>query len=186
MSPIQTLFKVLFFIIICGCDNTNVSQRIDSKKALNYFDLNGFIESEIHRLAQKTSFSKTIYVNEEREIKEAIEINLKNELKPFFDSDINKPAWAGKYAIDSTFDQTNELIGLHYKSKDEKLKTKDFIVDFEGKEVSRIFIENATSSSIANTSQVLTYQPKIGFSVESKQEVSLMDKNQFKIEVVFQ
>ena len=166
MSYIQTVYKILVFIIICGCGNTDDPNRLGSRPKLNYFDLKGFIDSETERLAQQVSFSKTVFVNGEKETKKVENVNLKNELKPFSDSDINKPSWVGKYAVDSTFNQKKELVSLRYQAKDKKLKTKNLVVDFYKNVVSKIFIKNATNSSVANTYQTLTYQPKTGHGVQ--------------------
>ena len=186
MKVIQIAVFTLFFLTTIRCHTDKMVQNIDAKATLKYFDLKGFIEAETDRISKMQSFTKTAYVNGEKETKTLSQINIENELKPFYNSDINKPAWAGKYTIDSTFNQANELIGLRYQSKDEKLKTKTMSVDFVGKEVSKVFIENATNSSVANTYQTLIYQSKAGFSVESKQDVSLLEENYFKIEVSFQ
>ena len=186
MTFSKTGFTALILFTLFSCGNSESPQSTDRKSSLNYFDIRGYMEAEIKKLAQEPSFNKSVYVNGEKETKRLESIDLENELTPFIDSDINKPAWAGKYDVDSTFNQAHQLIGLHYQSKDRKLKTKSIAIDFEGTDVSKIFIVNAVNSSVANTYQTLTYQPQKGFSIESKQDVSLMAKNHFKIEVAFQ
>ena len=186
MSFHQTLLYILIIFLIYSCGNTTASKPTEDIPTLDYFDLKGFIKSEIARLSQKSSFSKTAYVNGDKETNKFNKINLQNELKPFSDSDINKPSWIGKYNADSTFNEKNELIRLYYQAKDDKLKTKTLAIDFIENDVSKITIENATSSSVANTFQTLIYHSNKGFSIESKQDVSLMEENNFKIEVTFQ
>lgn len=168
----------------CGNISTHGSERID--KAFKYFDLKGFIEMEAERLAERTSFTKTVFVNGEQETKSFNHINAKVELMPFSDSDINKPAWSDQYDIDSIFNQNKELIGLKYQTKDKKLKTQQISIDFNKNRVIEVYIENATNSSVADNHQTLVYRPDKGFSIESMQKVSLMDENLFKVEVSFQ
>ena len=151
-----------------------------------YFDLKGFLETEAERLSDKPSFTKTVFVNDGQETKSISELDLKTELMPFSNSDINKPAWSDKYDIDSLFNQNEEITGLRYQTKDKKLNTKKMDIDFEKSNVVKIIIENTTNSSVANTFQTLVYQPSKGYSIESKQDVSLMEETHFKIEVSFQ
>ena len=185
MKIIQILVSALLILIFNGCQPDQLSQNKNAKSTFNYFDLKGFMKEETDRISKMASYTKVVYLNGEEETKKLTQMNLENELKPFSDSDINKPAWAGKYNIDSTFNEKEELVGLVYTSDDKKLKTKKISVDFESGKVIKVFIENAANSTVANTHQALTYQPDIGFSIESKQDVSLLDENYFKIKVLF-
>ncbi|MEZ4933248.1 MAG: hypothetical protein R2788_14140 [Saprospiraceae bacterium] len=185
-ATIFILFLFYSSMVGIGCGNVGTSESEIKQNTFKYFDLKGFIEKEAERLAERTSFTKTVFVNGEQETKPLSHIDAKAELMPFSSSDINKPAWSDQYEIDSVFNQNKELIGLRYQSKDKKLKTKKMSIDFQKSKVVKVYIENATESSVATTYQTLTYRPEKGFSIESRQDVSLMDENQFKIEVSFQ
>lgn len=184
-----TIFILSLFyssMVGIGCGNVGTSESEIKQSTLKYFDLKGFIEMETERLTELTSFTKTVFVNGEQETKSFNQMDANAELTPFSDSDINKPAWSDKYDIDSVFNQNKELVGLQYQTKDSKLKTKKMSIDFQNNKVAKVYIENAINSSVADIYQTLMYQPKKGFSIESRQDVSLMDENQFKIEVSFQ
>lgn len=178
-------FSLLVLSLLFGCTSPAAPTGAGTKKNLQYFDLKGFMLAEKERLAQVAGCSKTVLANGKSETKTLEKVNLENELKPFLESDINKPAWVGKYEIDSIFNENQQLTGLRYLAKDNKLKTKVVNVQFDNGEVIHIFIENATHTNVANTYQALTYLPKSGYSIESKQSVSLMDEHFFKVEVEF-
>ncbi|HFA51405.1 MAG TPA: hypothetical protein ENJ95_20525 [Bacteroidetes bacterium] len=179
----QTTFFFLF-IVLLGCAKEPSSKASGQTVLKKYFDLKGFLENEVKRLSTKTAFTKTAFINDEREEKKVENIDLENELKIFSDSDINRPAWSDKYEIDSTF-QDGKLAALHYRTDDKKLKTKDLKIDFKEGEVSKIQIKNVSNTAIANTQQSLIYEPAKGYSIESKQDVAMIDEKVFRIEVSF-
>ncbi|MFQ5446281.1 MAG: hypothetical protein ACE5FF_05050, partial [Saprospiraceae bacterium] len=113
------------------------------------------------------------------------DIDFEQELKPFSEADINRPAWTDKYTIDSLFDESNALTKLTYTAIDPKLKTKRVEIDFESNSVSKVFIENSTASAVAKTRQLLTYEPGTGYSIQSTQKVVLTSDDTFFVEVRF-
>ncbi|MEO1258257.1 MAG: hypothetical protein AAFZ15_05650 [Bacteroidota bacterium] len=177
---------LLFGFVLSSCDDATSSESGALQKIDRYFDLKEFIESEVVRLAGETAFVKTVFVNGEKEEKVLESLDIENELKPFLSSDINKPAWSDKYDIDSLLDNSGNLKELTYIAKDEKLKTQLLSVKYQNKEVEEIAIKNRSKSSVAETLQELSYAPLKGYSIESIQEVSTIDKNHFKIQVAFQ
>ena len=183
----SAIFICLGIILLFSCQNppthTPPAQTIASK---HYFDLKGFIGSEAEKLsAQGGPFIKTVYLYDKKEEKVFETLDLKRELKPFTDSDINKPAWSDKYSIDSVFNTNRQLAGIHYLAQSKKLKTRKMEITYQNAEVSRILILNENNSSVAKTHQQLIYVPASGFSIESRQNVPLMDERLFRIEVRF-
>ena len=188
ITKIVTVFIIVvplqFILIGTGCNSASPQPNKDVKKPL-FFDLKGYMNAEIERLNKREAFVKSVRANGTEEEKELTKLNLKNELKPFFDSDINKPAWSDKYEIDSVLNKNNELIKLNYNALDENLRTRLVSVIYEDNEVVLISIKNNSSSSIASINQTLLYDPQKGYILESKQDVSLLDENHFRIEVRF-
>ena len=182
----SALLVILLFLVFSstGCD---VSASVDNprKEDNRYFDLKGFIGSEITRLSNESNFTKAVYVNGEKEEKVIEKLDLENELKPFSDSDINKPSWSDKYEVDSLIDETGKLIKLNYKAKDEKLRTQFLSVSYQNEVVSEIVIKNQSMSSVAEVIQLLSYKPEKGFIIESTQDVTTIEKNHSKIQVTF-
>ena len=122
--------KITFFVFLLfsqiftfqSCSGEGIETNVDLDKKI-YFDLKEYLDLEKQRLASLSSFSKTVFVNGEKEQKKVEHLDFEKELKPFYDSDINRPAWSDKYKIDSVFQNGNQLQSLIYVATNEKLKT---------------------------------------------------------------
>lgn len=181
----STLLAFLFIWIGFGCNNPASSINDSAKSDNKYFDLKGYIDSEISRLSSNAAFVKTVRVNDDQEEKVLENLDLENELKPFSNSDINKPSWSDKYEVDSLFDSNGNLKELSYSAKDRDLKTQFFSVKFRNEEIVEIAIKNRSKSSVAEITENLSYAPNTGFTIESTQNVTMVDKAHFKIQVDF-
>ncbi len=169
-------------LAFAGCSDTPVDVKLSEQL---YFDLKGYFDSEVQRLAKFQKVKKTATVDGQQEERTIDSLNFEEELKIFSNADINRAAWSDKYEIDSVFNQQQQLVQLNYTSKDEDLRTKKISIDFEANAVSKVFIENSTSSAVADTKQLLTYEPEVGYTIESHQKVSFTDDNTFLVEVRF-
>lgn len=176
-------FAWLFIFILPGCLDLNDNS---SKPETNpFFDLKAYFKEEVTRLENLQNVKKITNVNGNEEVLNMETIDLKSELKIFSDSDINRPAWTDKYAIDSLKTANGQLKKLSYTANDEKLKTKKIEIDFEHTLVSKIMITKDASSAISSMNQLLTYHPKEGYLIERRQDVVLAGQNEFKVEVQF-
>ena len=124
-------FSIGAILLTSSCKNQNNLNGPSNAFEVKFFDLKGFINTEIGRLAKKDSFKKTVYINGASEEKKVQSLNLKNEMKPFLNSDINKPAWTDKYLTDSLFNEKQELISLTYSALDSTLRTQSLSIEFE-------------------------------------------------------
>lgn len=178
---------VLFFLVVflSSCSDFSPSETTAQLKQKKYFDLAGYFETQIERLGQRDDFEKSTSVNGIVETQSNAQVDLEKELAIFSSADINRPAWSDKYEVDSTFNEQKELVNLRYQTSDEKLRTRQIFIEFEKGEVSKIEIENLTSSTIANTEQTLTYEPNQGYAIESRQKVQTIDEAVLRIEVKF-
>ncbi len=180
----KSFFLQLAFVsILCSCaDSSGEVLKPGEKK---YFDLKAYFDGETQRLELFDHVKKIAIVDGVKEEHLQDSINFDQELKVFSNADINRPAWSDKYSIDSVFNERKELVQLVYENIDNDLRTKKISIDFEGGNVSRIQIENTSNSAIADTRQLLTYLPKTGYTIESKQKVTLSEDNVFVVEVKF-
>lgn len=175
-----TMIFMLTFLLSC---QTGIKQEKKGRKS--FFDLKAYFESETQRLTNGNRVKKIVAVGNKKEERVLDSINYRQELGIFSTSDINRPAWAGRYKTDSIFNDNKELIRLDYTANDEKLKTRKISIDFEEQTVVGVFIENNTTSSIASSRQTLTYRPTTGYIIESHQNAALTDDQVFLIEVQF-
>lgn len=177
---------IAFFVLgMFGCSDYSPSETAAELKVKKYFDLKGFMDSEIERLDGNDKFKKTAYLNNEEETNETATINFEKELAIFSNADINRPAWSDKYTIDSVFNEKKELVRLAYETTDEKLRTQKISIELNKGVVTKIKINNQTSTSIADAQQVLTYEPANGYIIESRQQVMTADDAVLRIEVEF-
>ncbi len=177
------LFVLMLFFVFFSCSTKSSDKSIKTGKKI-YFDLQSFFDQEIERLAG-VQVKKTTSVGAESEERILDETDFERDLKIFSQNDINRPAWSDSYQIDSAFDGRGSLQQLSYTALDPDMKTQSILVDFNGEAVSKIFIENSSSTTVAQTKQILTYEPTKGYSIESHQKVAFTDDNIFLIEVSF-
>jgi hypothetical protein len=101
------LYIIFLLLIFSNCKNETPSrkdgmQAQNSKNTTPLFDLKGFLDNEIAtHLKDVKKVKKTVTVNGKTESKEVEIKDWKEELKPFFNSDINRPAWRDKYKVDT-------------------------------------------------------------------------------------
>jgi hypothetical protein len=93
------LYIILLLLIFSNCKE-GAPQYLGNTTPL--FDLKGFLDNEIAtHLKDVKTVKKTVTVNGKTETKEVTIKDWKEELKPFFNSDINRPAWRDKYKVDT-------------------------------------------------------------------------------------
>ena len=150
-----------------------------------FFDLVGYFEAEIDRLAALGPVSKTTIVNGAEATQDGITLDFRTDLAPFISADINRPAWLDKYTIDSLTTPDGSLRQLTYTAVEEDLFTRLLVVHFDGPRVDSIYIEKGSELMIADTKRRLTYVPARGYSLDGAQRVVLASDNSIYVEVRF-
>lgn len=175
-----SFFAWIYLLLFASCKQELKTTNSDPSP---FFDLKGYFDGEVQRLHSSGKAKKIVMAGGEQEVKVIDSVDFKRELGVFSGSDINRPAWSDKYVVDSMFNEQKALVQLHFKAVDDMVKTRKIVVHFEKDIVSKVIIENNTSSSIATSSQLLTYQPNIGYTIESHQKVAMTDEQVFKVTV---
>ena len=181
----KNLFILIIFIVACNSDQTN--QNHDQQDQVFFFDLTSYFNKEINRLKDKRGFIKSTTINGQVEEQQVDTLNFNQEFKIFLESDINKPAWADKYQVDSiSSDITYQISQINYTALEDKLKIKSIQVKFDDyEEVALIEIIKQSNSPIAKTEQTLTSEPNNGFSIRSYQNVAVLNPNEMQVQVQF-
>lgn len=168
-------------IFLSSCFERN--KNVETEKF--YFDLSGFFKTEAEKLNEKKFFAEKYLINDNDTQKLILKnISWEEELAPFINSDINKPAWKGSYKIDS-ISEDQKLKFVSYKSLETNLPVKEIQVHFNNKEVSHLYIENATNNYVYNSARVLSYNAGTGFSIEGEQDIFLGKDLHYKVFVNF-
>jgi hypothetical protein len=186
MNPADMKSRVV--VLACFCAMIFVACQVDPQAPESnhkrFFDLEEYFAKEAVRLGEIGKARKTVFVGGKKEVLVLDSIGFGRDLQVFSKSDINRPAWSDKYAIDSIFSQ-NTLAELRYHSKDDNLKTQSIVIDFDDFMVSKIVVENNASSFFASSSQLLTYEPQHGYSIKSEQKVASNQGERFGVSVEF-
>jgi len=178
------VFVFFLFLVFYSCSDTPTIVAQPGAKLL-YFDLKGYFDQEVKRLADFTRVKKIATVDGQREEQTLEAHDFALDLKIFTDADINRASWSDKYVVDSVFNNQRQLVRLDYTANDMDLRTQKISIEFEEGNVSKIFIENSSSSAVADTKQLLTYRPSSGYAIESRQKVALSGDHVFLVEVQF-
>jgi hypothetical protein len=206
MNKLYIIFSLLIF---SNCKE-GAPQYLGNTTPL--FDLKGFLDNEIAtHLKDVKTVKKTVTVNGKTETKEVAIKDWKEELKPFFNSDINRPAWRDKYKVEEVKNiakkssPDNPLSSLRYGyiyndipysslksyiTKDKNLKTKEIseFTSYEYKDTTiehkGILIENLENNSIFISKQNLLYNKHL-YSIESIQTSFLGNKDTIIISVEY-
>lgn len=173
--------SLLLLTTACQSPENNTS---DAKPFKHVFDF----RSEAKRLdnAPNTAIIKTL---RKEESTETIEIDSpkweEKELLPFIESDFNSIKLQEKFKVDST---TLSLAGLKtytYTALEDKLPVKKAEYIYKNGDLQSAFILKHIDNDFSNSEQILIYQPQVGFSVTSKQAVTLAFDESFRVESKF-
>ncbi|RMG78847.1 MAG: hypothetical protein D6714_17310 [Bacteroidetes bacterium] len=179
MNKIQFLFFALFI----GCQ-PNVSPPEKSSE-LPFFDLKTFIETETGHLKTYKAATKMTAINGKEETQNISPERIREDLQIFSNADINKPAWVGKYEVDSLKNDRGELMKLSYQATSPKLKIKTLEITYKNGRVAHITIEKSASGAISTIHETLQYTPGVGYEIRRSQDVVATGKNDFHVRVLF-
>ena len=153
--------------------------------ATPFFDLKAYFNQQVEHLQEEQpKIIKKVRIGESTEENALSEVDFEKELQIFQRSDINRPAWADKYEIDSTF-ASGKLQSIQYTAKDTSLTTRLLYIGFQEGDVNAIRVNNRTYSAIASTEQNLLYQAASGYRIESIQKTIGSDSKKVWIDVAF-
>ena len=154
-----------------------VSPLADSPR---FFNLTEWVALQ-DSLLEGQSMEKRVVVNDVEETKRLDAVDWSEELAPFAQSDIDRPALWDRYAVDTSAAAGGNAV-IVYEALDEELFTRriEIAVDAEGG-VTRLLIDNAFASLVADTEQRLEWAPGT-YAVYSRQEARLSEPRELRIE----
>ncbi|MFK7770586.1 MAG: hypothetical protein AB8F94_00550 [Saprospiraceae bacterium] len=180
MKKITWFTFIIFTLFFASCEveNPNVQHQ-------SFFDINNFLKKEMTQLSKVKSIKKKVEINGEMNEQVLKKFDLEKDLTIFRNSNINKIAWLDKYEVDSTTNNSGQLIELKYQATDTKLKTQELTISYVDEKVNSIFIKNISGNQVSDLQQNLYYYSMKGYSVESNQKVTLSEEQKLKVEVEF-
>lgn len=116
--------SLIFFLMLVSCD------RPQEKSAGNksYYDLQGFIETQITFLSErKPTVDKIMQVSGKSESRSTREVDWKKELELFIQADINKPAYSKSYTVS----RPDSLTSVYTLKTDENIPVKSLTIQLD-------------------------------------------------------
>ncbi|MBK7964999.1 MAG: hypothetical protein IPK10_06735 [Bacteroidetes bacterium] len=149
-----------------------------------YFSISTFMNHEIKQhQTTKTRLIKVVTRDHKSETKEITVSNWEHELKPFFESDIDKPAWHLAYDCDTV--KTDSLLQIVYVANDPKAPVRRMQIDYFQDQIQRIDIQFEKNNPWFSLKRKLIYQRDIGYQISGEQNMVLSDPSLFEINVKF-
>ena len=177
------LFAGIIFLLT-SCDSPQERQS----KVKNYYDLKGFIETQISMLNQeKPEVTKMMKVSDKQETRSSKDVDWKKELELFSQADINKPAYSKSYEIE----KPDSATVIYTLKKEETLPVRYVKIILDKKSGNTISIqallraENKLYQSEKNISLSGLIQNNRwilqSYSIRGYQKLATMDKKLFDI-----
>ena len=155
----------LSFGLSCSMESP-INQNTDQSV---YFDIPSYFENEI---AQRPwdSMRKTVEFNNQVEEYNPDQFDIYEELKETLELQINKPAWIGKFKVDSIVNDKQQLEAVIYNTEEDNIAIKEVELLYDkGKDTpTTLRILREQSSLIYQRKQWITYNK--GEEIEIKNE----------------
>jgi hypothetical protein len=172
MMPFK--FSSLFFLsfVLFACQPNNADSDKQKIVVNPFFDLKSFFETEIKtHLKNKIMVKKTVTINGKAETKDVEIKDWNEELKPFFNADINKPAWFGKYQMTEKPLSNNSTLKT-YQTKEKNLKTKQLsIIQNDSTKNVQLNILTSDHTAVTESDTQLLYDTETGYTISSQQKL---------------
>ena len=166
------------FIISCNTQNQT--------KPTNYFDLTAYLNGQLKELyAQKFKLDKTSIAEDKSDMYSLAVVDWSRELQMFYNSDINKSGYDGKYSVDSIriMKDTFPELKVTYSAIDSSLYTKQMEIYFSRttNKVVYIRIKNSNHNFFVDNTTDIQYIPLTEIAINMRQKKLLGPLNEFKM-----
>lgn len=185
LKPINIFLLSFLGLILGGC-SSNASENEEIVVDSPFYDLRTFFNKEIERLTkEQPRVLKRVAIQEKKEEKQFDQLDYKQELQVFVDSDISKVAWFDRYEMD-TIQKNQSLKELVYTAKSPKLKTRIIRISFDDQQaVKEVKMAIGTENQVAGAKKELTYTTNQGYKIETVQSLIGSSDKTVSLEVRF-
>ena len=166
---------IITVFLLASCNEETI--KVASNK---YYDLAAFFRLEAKTLDNlNMKLEKKIVKDSIIEEKSFEKINWLNELSPFIDCDINKPAWINSYRTDTL--QTNVGMKVVYTAIEDKLPVRTIELTINKNKITEITTHKVRHNFYYQSEDLLTYHVQKGYEISGSQNVRLLDKTYYRI-----
>jgi hypothetical protein len=169
---------IISYFLLTGCADEPIVQHT------TYFSISTYMNEEIKQHQKSTTrLAKEVIRDGIKELKNIESPNWEHELKPFFESDIDKPAWYLAYECDTV--PTDSLLQIVYVAKDEKAPVRRMQIDYLHEQIQKMEIQFEKTNPWFSLKRKLIYRHLIGYQIHGEQHMVLSDPSRFEINVEF-
>ncbi len=174
---------ILAFCVCSACERRDAATGKAAASA--YFNVKPWFQAEAQRLdAARPRAVKTVAIDEQTEEMSTDALNYKEELLPFMESDIDRPAWRGRFAVD-TVRTAPDVFTVTYTTVEKSIPVKSLKVAFREGRVVSVEVERSSKSLPAGSQQHLVYLPDKGFDILMEQHALFGLHRRMRISVSF-
>lgn len=102
--------------MLCACKKDPVDQYFEDTSV--YFDIGTFFRTQVDNLnKRKLAIRQRVVKDGFAQTIEKEQVNWEEELAPFIDADINRPAWRGQFKVDTVL-RNDHLVVIEYTLRD--------------------------------------------------------------------
>lgn len=164
--------SILLVLFLGACNSAAPKKQL----AAPYFNLKGYIDTEVKRLrVLNPEIDKTVEVNKAEEQKKLKIADWQKELSAFSDADINKSAWQGLFKLNKTENLDT------YTSDNEKVPVKSLKVIYKDGKVKGIKILISNANSLYTSNDTLSYFPDSLYEIRKTQHIKLLNEKNYRI-----
>lgn len=164
--------SILFVLFFGACNSAAPKKQLP----VSYFDLKGYIGTEVKRLhTLNPEIDKTVEVNKAEEQKKLKIADWQKELSVFSDADINKSAWQGLFKLVKTENLDT------YTSDNEKVPVKSLKIIYKDGKVKGIKILISNANSLYTSNDTLSYFPDSLYEIKKTQHIKLLNEKNYRI-----
>jgi len=180
------LYLLSLGLLVQSCFPSVEQESPASEDQPSFFDLSDYMESEMERLqSQQPAVIKRVGLRGEEQVESLDSLNYRQELKPFADSDINRPAWYDKYDADTIRAESGDTYTVTYTCREDHLRVRELSVTFQSgsDQVLGLRLSKKTDSLVEELKQELSYKPGEGYRMISEQHPLLGEGHRAEVEV---
>jgi len=182
LKSLYVIFATALLLGSCTKDPTEIyfeDQR-------HYYDLPNCMNHQVealHRMGKRVR--KHLTKDGQTQTVERGQVNWKEELELFIDSDINRPAWRGAFSADTV--ELERMYVITYRTDNKEIPVKSVVVtlDRESKQCLRLTIDRITENFLYSSNQKLFFTPGEGYTIKGHLKVPFIFESEFSVESVF-
>lgn len=166
----------------CSKDPTEV--YFDDQR--NYYDLPKCMGYQMDALqSMGKHVRKKLTKDGQSQTIERGDVNWREELELFFESDINRPAWRGAFQADTV--KLEQMMVITYRTDNPEIPVKNVVVtlDRETRQCLRLTIDRGTENFLYSSTQKLFFTPGEGYTIKGHLKVPFIFESEFSVESTF-